>query len=223
MITEKIQLAVAFLQEQGQAQEARSDHPLPTLVRWAVGAYDSKMTEPIDRVSASLEALVERFGRMVRRVGFDHGLTEADVDEVMQEVRIRIWKARPHEVEQLKAAYVHRTAVSAALDIVRRRRSFNRLVDSELSQDAPASSDTASDAQRSLEVAELEMHVARAVDTLAASRRPVVRMFLQGYSREEIAGLLGWSEAKTRNLLYRGLADLRARLAMAGVGPGDYG
>jgi RNA polymerase sigma-70 factor (ECF subfamily) len=160
---------------------------------------------------------------MVRRVGFDHGLTEADVDEVMQEVRIRIWKARPHEVEQLKAAYVHRTAVSAALDIVRRRRSFNRLVDSELSQDAPASSDTASDAQRSLEVAELEMHVARAVDTLAASRRPVVRMFLQGYSREEIAGLLGWSEPKTRNLLYRGLADLRARLAMAGVGPRDYG
>jgi RNA polymerase sigma factor (sigma-70 family) len=181
------------------------------------------MTESIDRVSASLEALVERFGRMVRRVGFDHGLTEADVDEVVQEVRIRIWRARPQEVEQLNAAYVHRTAVTAALDIVRRRRSLNRFVESESSEDLPAPSHAAGDAQKSLEAADLEIQVARAVDTLAASRRPVVRMYLQGYGREEIAQLFGWSEAKTRNLLYRGLADLRARLALAGVRQEDYG
>ena len=36
---------------------------------------------------------------------------------------------------------------------------------------------------------------------------------------EEIAALLGWSEAKTRNLLYRGLADLRSALAARGIGP----
>ena len=34
----------------------------------------------------------------------------------------------------------------------------------------------------------------------------------------EIADLMGWTEAKTRNLLYRGLADLRERLAAEGVG-----
>jgi hypothetical protein len=34
-------------------------------------------------------------------------------------------------------------------------------------------------------------------------------MYLSGYDREEIADLLGWPEAKTSNLLYRGLADLR--------------
>jgi DNA-directed RNA polymerase specialized sigma24 family protein len=38
-----------------------------------------------------------------------------------------------------------------------------------------------------------------------------------GHSREEIADLLGWTEAKTRNLLYRGLADVRARLLAEGV------
>lgn len=188
-----------------------------------VGAYDSGMTEPNDRVSVALEALLVRFGRMVRRVGFDHGLAEADIDEVLQEVRIRIWKARPDTADQLNAAYVHRTAVTAALDIVRRRRSLSRFVDSESTEEVPARSDAVGDPQKSLEAAELEMRVAEAVATLAASRRPVVRMYLQGYSREEIAGLLGWSEAKTRNLLYRGLADLRARLAGAGVGPEDYG
>ena len=35
---------------------------------------------------------------------------------------------------------------------------------------------------------------------------------------QEIADLLGWSEAKTRNLLYRGLGDLRARLTEQGIG-----
>jgi RNA polymerase sigma-70 factor (ECF subfamily) len=59
--------------------------------------------------------------------------------------------------------------------------------------------------------------VERAIETIQPSRRPVVRMHLLGHSREEIAKLLGWSEAKTRNLLYRGLADLRERLMAEGI------
>lgn len=180
------------------------------------------MTDPIDRVSASLEALVARYGRMVRRVGFDHGLTEADVEEVVQEVRIRIWKARADVVGQLQAAYVHRTAVSAALDFIRRRRSESRFGGTDLVEDVSVGSDQSLDAQRGLEIAELEASVAQMVETLAPSRRPVVRMYLQGYAREEIAELLGWSEAKTRNLLYRGLADLRSKLAAKGLAPGGH-
>ncbi|HEY7634718.1 MAG TPA: RNA polymerase sigma factor [Gemmatimonadales bacterium] len=178
------------------------------------------MTDPSDRVSASLEALVARFGRMVRRVGFDHGLTETDVEEVVQEVRIRIWKARADIIGELQAAYVHRTAVSAALDIIRRRRSEARFGSSDPEEDVAITTDSTLDAQRGLEVAEMEAGVARMVEALAASRRPVVRMYLQGYSREEIAELLGWSEGKTRNLLYRGLADLRSMLTAKGLGPG---
>ncbi len=212
MTSENIQLPMSFFREQR-----------PVVARLPLNAPESEKTEPSERLSAALEALIERFGRMVRRVGFDHGLAEADVDEVLQEVRIRIWRARPDTVDQLNATYVHRTAVSAALDIVRRRRSAGRLMDSEPPADQPISNAAADDAQRSLEVAELETQVAGAVASLAERRRPVVRMYLQGYSREEIAALLGWSEAKTRNLLYRGLADLRHRLALAGVGPEDYG
>ena len=178
------------------------------------------MTDPSDRVSASLEALVARFGRMVRRVGFDHGLTEADVEEVVQEVRIRIWKARPDTVGELQAAYVHRTAVSAALDMIRRRRSEARFAGSDPEEDVVVSNDPGLDAQRGLEVAEMEAGVVQMVEALPVARRPVVRMYLQGYSREEIAELLGWSEGKTRNLLYRGLADLRSMLTAKGLGPG---
>lgn len=178
------------------------------------------MTDPIDRVSASLDALVTRFGRMVRRVGFDHGLSEADVEEVVQEVRIRVWKARAGMIGELQAAYVHRTAVSAAIDIIRRHRSESRLVEAEpVEEMSGPPSAPGPDPQRDLESAELEAGVVELVETLPASRRPVVRMYLQGYSREEIADFLGWSEGKTRNLLYRGLADLRSKLVARGLGP----
>jgi hypothetical protein len=33
---------------------------------------------------------------------------------------------------------------------------------------------------------------------------------------------MGWTEAKARNLLYRGLADLRHRLEDAGVSPESH-
>jgi len=58
-----------------------------------------------------------------------------------------------------------------------------------------------------------------AIDEIPESRRPAVRMYLAGYSREDIAELMGWTEAKTRNLLYRGLADLRELLLARGIGP----
>ena len=73
--------------------------------------------------------------------------------------------------------------------------------------------------EHAVEEAETRAEVDRAVASLVASRRPVVRMYLAGYSREEIAQLLGWTEAKTRNLLYRGLADLRERLTARGIHP----
>ena len=60
--------------------------------------------------------------------------------------------------------------------------------------------------------------VARIQVGISQSRSPAVRMHLAGYPREEIASLMGWTEAKTRNLLYRGLADLRERLAQEGIG-----
>lgn len=113
----------------------------------AEGRLDtSRMTLPEagQHLSLALEAVVAKFGAMVRQVARRYRLEESDVDEVMQEVRIRLWKAR--------------------------------------------------------------------------ERRPAVRMYLAGYPREEIAELMGWTEGKTRNLLYRGLADLRARLTELGIG-----
>ena len=185
--------------------------------------YFPRVTLPrSDDLSAALEAVIARFATMVRSVGARHRLSERDLDEVLQEVRIRLWRADPRgeQIGSIGASYVYRTAVSAALDLLRRRRAY--------AADSTDSVDLHSDrlaaphqASADAEMRELSDRILGAVNTLHASRRAVVRMYLSGYEREEIAELLGWTEAKTRNLLYRGLADLRRKLAEMGIAPGD--
>ena len=66
---------------------------------------------------------------------------------------------------------------------------------------------------------ELAREIGHALEQLNPAQRPVVRMYLAGYPQAEIEQLLGWTEAKTRNVLYRGLAQLRLMLSQKGIGP----
>jgi RNA polymerase sigma-70 factor (ECF subfamily) len=175
--------------------------------------------EPHDDLSPALQALLDRFRGMVRAVGWRHGLADHELDELMQAIRLRLWHARgsPEQIEATPASYVYRTATTAALDLIRARRTL-REEPIDMVHDHGGIA-TAESAEAAVEGAELVSLVARAVDEIIPSRRPVLRMYLAGYDREEIAGLLGWTEAKTRNLLYRGLADLRGLLTARGLGP----
>jgi RNA polymerase sigma-70 factor (ECF subfamily) len=172
--------------------------------------------------SSKLERIVAEFAAMVRRVGRQYRLSEADLDDVLQEVRIRLWRAISgggrdgEKIEEVSASYVYRTSMSAAIDLLRRRRARGSERTVAL-DDVEEPVSNVSDPSRSVEESELAAQVARAIEAITPSRRPVVRMYLAGYSREEIAALMGWSEAKTRNLLYRGLDDLRERLAEVGI------
>lgn len=174
-----------------------------------------------DPYSAALDAALDSFGAMVRKVGWQHRLSDADVDELLQDVRVRLWRARPdsEQIRTVGASYVYRTAVSAALDLLRRRRTGNT-EPFELHEHDRASTELGRATGPAEELAESELaeQIVQVVDSIAPARRPVVRMHLAGYAREEIAELLGWTEAKTRNLLYRGLADLREGLLERGIG-----
>jgi len=175
----------------------------------------------LDRLSRELEAAVGKFAALVRRVGLRHRLSEADLEDVLQEVRIRLWRARSdpqgERPEPVSASYVYRVAVSAAVDLLRRRRArgADRTVALDETEEPVAEH---SDPARAVEESELSAQLARAIEAITPSRRPVVRMYLAGYSGEEVAQVMGWTEAKARNLLYRGLADLRERLREMGIG-----
>jgi RNA polymerase sigma factor (sigma-70 family) len=168
--------------------------------------------------SRALEHVISRFDAFIRRSARRRGLQGADVDEVVQELRLRMWKSlgTAELIRRAKASYIYRAAISASIDIIRRRRA--RKVDAASIDDH---ADNLADPHRSVEARmegqEVAAAVHRAVALLAESRRGVVRMYLAGYDREEIAELLGWTEAKTRNLLYRGLGDLRKTLESWGI------
>ena len=172
-----------------------------------------------DELSTALEAVVVRFATMVRSVGARHGLADADLDEVMQEVRIRLWRASAtsEQIRQLGASYVYRTAATAALDLLRRRRARGGARTDPVEEHGERLTVSEAGALESLDAQDLQRQVLTALEQLPESRRAVLRMYLNGYDREEIAELLGWSEARTRNLLYRGLANLRERLAEMGI------
>ena len=55
----------------------------------------------------------------------------------------------------------------------------------------------------------LREKLGEALGRLIESRRRVVKLYLMDLTIEEIAAFYGWSRNKTRNLLYRGLADLK--------------
>jgi RNA polymerase sigma-70 factor, ECF subfamily len=178
------------------------------------------MTDSGDLRDEALEALLHRSAEQVRRLASRYGLGDR-VDEVFQEVRIRLWKsgAGHGNLADAPASYVYRTALSAAVDLLRRRRArretpakLDRPSGEAVFGEAPA-------ADAPLEDRELGDAIEEEIEALAPDRAIVVRLHLAGYAREEIAHLLSWTEPRTRHLIYRGLADLRARLRARGIGP----
>jgi RNA polymerase sigma-70 factor (ECF subfamily) len=177
--------------------------------------------DDVGDLSPALEDVVRRFGSFIRRTAHRHNLGPTEVEDVVQETRIRLWTAlgTASRIREAPASYIYRTTMSAALDFIRRRRARRE----EALGDDVGSARTLTSSQRADDrVVDVETRqaIVRAVDLLVESRRAVVRMYLAGYDREEIADLLGWSEAKTRNLLYRGLTDARESLESWGFGPG---
>lgn len=182
------------------------------------------VTAEHDTVSSAIESAITRFASVVRVVAARYRLSPADRDDLVQEVRVRLWRALEVErIEALPASYLYRTATSAALDLIRRRRTMREDSLDDVDTSASRIATSAADPEQRAQLSDLALRIERAIETIPASRRPVVRLYLAGYGSTEIGELMGWTEAKARNLLYRGLADLRQRLTDAGVTPDAYG
>lgn len=182
---------------------------------------DPELPDPAD-LSPALDDIVRRFGEFVRRTAHRHGLSGPEIEDVIQDLRIRLWKSlgTPEAIRQAPAAYIYKTAVSAALDFLRRRRARREESLDTMPDESPFAASASLEADVPARESDVRRAVTRSVNLLVESRRAVVRMYLAGYDREEIGKLLGWSEPKTRNLLYRGLADVRSSLESWGYGPG---
>lgn len=163
-----------------------------------------------------IEALLRTHEPRLRALFARHlgGRPGIDLDDLVQEARIRLWKAleREKSVDAL-ASYIQRVVTSVVVDALRRRAARPEdTVEERLMQatahESGAPDDVLAQVQRAAALRE-------AMACIPERRRRPATLLLQGFSTPEIARLLGTSEATVRNLAYRGVDDLKALLGGA--------
>jgi RNA polymerase sigma-70 factor (ECF subfamily) len=176
---------------------------------------------------ARFNAIVEAYGKFLR-----HTIVQLcpknlgiQFDDIEQDARLRLWRALQRESEiPALASYIYKVAVTTTIDAVRRVKARREeqlgLTTEEGMADAEIGAFALAPEPSPERVAERRQIVRRVEETLARfpeDRRRAVGLYLEGMTSQEIADLLGWSEPKARNLVYRGLNDLREQLRTAGV------
>lgn len=131
-----------------------------------------------------------------------------DPDDIAQEVRIKIWKLLESEKNVVNySSYIKKIVNSSVIDQIRKLRREEEIFLREVQNHVSEREDPYK--PEYLRAAMMKEMIGRAVEGLIASRRNVVKLYLLNMGIEEISRYYGWSVHKTRNLLYRGLADLR--------------
>lgn len=141
-------------------------------------------------------------------------------DEIEQEARIRLWRALRRDCNITDPrSYLYKVVASATIDAVRHSRSKR---EAQLDAGSPNSGDghepsaaSPVSPETSAIVEELLRQMRRAIAALPKNRRRAVSLRLEGFTTQEIAGRLGWTEPKARNLVHRGLKELRGRFQRA--------
>lgn len=138
-----------------------------------------------------------------------------DKEDLMQEIRIRIWKAYKNyqgDIQYLNA-YTKKIVYSVFINEVNRLKKEARILESGRSNYLSNEyKDSRSD--QSAEV--FKECLANAMAKLRTEYQEVVRLRLEGFSIGEIASMKSWSYRKTCNLLYRGMKILKQLLREEG-------
>lgn len=154
------------------------------------------------REAETFEQVVARHGDRLRaRVARHNAAREFDMDEVMQECLIRIWRACKNDREvDSRAACAEQPVASAMVDPHRRRAGQRTEPLAHVHEEPQAGPALVSEQAQEVE------RVLRALAGPDARRRDAASLLLQGHGCPEIAA---------RNLADRGLDEILERLGAA--------
>ncbi|MGD9905915.1 MAG: RNA polymerase sigma factor [Vicinamibacterales bacterium] len=154
-------------------------------------------------------SLIDRYGTLiawaVRRAA---GPAARDLDDIRQDVLIGLWTQVSHgRVIDHPGAYLHRAAVRETVRAMARTRVRDTLIAGGGVDEACGA--TAPDP---LDRREQRAALRAAIAALPIDRRRAVQGHLAGFDVRELMDLYGWTYQRARNLVARGIADLRVRL-----------
>ena len=128
-------------------------------------------------------------------------------DDVEQRVVISLWKQLEGEQSiHYPSSYIYRAAVRETVRAIREMVSAaaepveDRVLGTLIGSDDP---------HRMLESKESKSFIDACIDEMETSRQRAVRSHLAGFEVTEIMEMYGWSYNKARNLIARGMAELR--------------
>lgn len=165
---------------------------------------------------ADLEEIVGKYGRLIRhairKAGGDR--VSALADDIEQTVIVNLWQqiAREQIIDH-PASYLYKAAIRETVRAVRRERERAGATATIMPNGGLEPADP-----ESLAVARQRgQAVSAALAALAPDRARAVRAHLRGWSVQEIMQVTGWTYQRARNLVARGMSDLRSALTARGV------
>ena len=159
------------------------------------------------------EALLEKFSLTIQtsvQLFYPQKLG-IDPEDLAQEIKIKLWKIFNNDKKILNySSYIKRVVNSIVIDQIRASRRDKEILDLEGQRNLQ-------DQKISHLPERIRKDVNLAFNSLIESRRKVVRWSLFGLNINEISKILNIDETKVKNLLYRGLKDLKTKLESKGI------
>lgn len=142
-------------------------------------------------------------------------MTPRILDDVEQRVALNLWRriSREQNIHH-PASYLYRAAVRETVHVIREEQ--RREEETRSAGNAPEPEGPASPAEL-LEAKRLGGEIMKVLKTLQPKRERAVRAHLAGFSVAEIMRMYDWSYNTARNLIARGMGDLRAGLRERGI------
>ena len=148
------------------------------------------------------ESLIEKYARLVshaiQKVCFPNN--RECVEDIRQEVHLKLWGLlKSGKKMDRPESYIYRVAFTTALRFVQKKGAWISTDELHLPLQTP---DSESKSNR-------KMIIANLLKQLDDDHRRALKAYLTGFNHKEVATLFGWSEAKARHLVYRGIHALK--------------
>jgi RNA polymerase sigma factor (sigma-70 family) len=155
--------------------------------------------------------LIDRYAGLMRATlrQIDHRMPEADLQELEQDVRLKLWQSLVNEGNFDKpASFIRKVILSVSIDAARKR-----IVRGGGMEHIEIGTLELADAnhQDNLEIRAELSALAQRLSAEAPESAQALSLYLQGFSTDEIGTLMSWSESKARNIVYRYLEEVRAK------------
>lgn len=150
-------------------------------------------------------------------------IDESQMDDIEQEVKIKIWKEILKSEKKILnlGSYIWKVTYTTTCRIMKTVSTERKMAWSQSGESQHHAEEASQDQDPSpshrLEKKEIMEIIRDTIDSLIESRRAVLKLYLMGMDQMEISEFFGWSEDKVRNLISRGLADLRNAIRERGL------